>query len=45
MSVVTYLGEPVAIVRVYPMEKWCKIILGDESVMWVRSADLLTEEI
>lgn len=45
MIVTTYQGEPVAIVRVYPAGKWCKIIRTDESVEWVRSADVAEEDI
>jgi hypothetical protein len=45
MIVTTYHGEPVAIIRVYPMGKWCKVIQADESVEWVRTADIAEEEI
>jgi hypothetical protein len=45
MIVTTYRGDPVAIIRVYSMEKWCKVILPDESVEWVRTADIAEEEI
>jgi len=45
MIVTTYREEPVAIIRVYPEDKWCKIILGDESVEWVRTAEIAEEEI
>jgi hypothetical protein len=45
MIVTTYHGEPVAIVRVYPADKWVKVIRMDASVEWVRSADIAEEEI
>jgi len=45
MIVTTYHGDPVAIIRVYQEEKWCKIIQSGEVVEWVRSADIAEEEI
>jgi hypothetical protein len=44
--IVTTLGEQVvAITRVYTGEKWCKVVLEDGNVEWIRSADLAEEEI
>jgi hypothetical protein len=43
---VTKTGEQViAIVRIYSGEKWCKVILEDGTERWVRSADIVEEEI
>lgn len=49
MTVTVYQGQIVAITRVYPGGKWCKLIapheiFGDE-VEWVRSTDITEEEI
>lgn len=45
MTVAVCQGQVVPIIRVYPNGKWCKVILEDESVEWVRSSDITEEEI
>jgi len=44
--ILTTLGEEVvAIVRVYPGEKWCKIIREDESVEMVKTTRIEEVEV
>lgn len=45
MTVTTYRGQYVAIVRVYEGGNWCKVILEDDSCAWVLTADIAEEEI
>jgi hypothetical protein len=44
--IITTIGEEaVAIVRVYPGDKWCKVIREDESVEWIKTSMIEESEV